>query len=117
MNNYNKKRKVTSLDCEVIFMPQNLSRTGIPNSYMIIMSKKEPDKPHQIRHYDHNGIVDLDIDCDDHNNDKEHYYPKHNGAHKHKWAPYREDQEELTDEEYEYYVLKYKELINATIKY
>ena len=95
----------------IIFMPKNGTDViGKPNSYKITMSKKDKTKPHSIRHFDSTGKVDIDIDCNDHGNSDKHNYPKHNGAHKHIWNPNRQDQEPLTDEEYEYYVLNYKKL-------
>ena len=100
-------------------MQTKLDRTYIPNKYCLKMSKKNKNEPHRLRHYDSDGDMDFDIDFNNHHNNKRHNFT-HDGAHKHyykyeiidgiKTLVDHSEGENLTEEEYEKYVLNYEEL-------
>ena len=125
MYNYNlKNMKQVLLYCGSFFMRKKLERRYTPNSYCLQMSKDNPNEPHRLRYYDSDGDMCLDIDFNDHHNNKKHPF-NHDGAHKHYYSYINNndgtktlmdhsDGMDLTDEEYKYYVLEYEKL-NPTI--
>lgn len=103
----NKDRAIFILTNHVKGLPVK----GEPNS--IQMRRDNNGNIDQIRYYGGDSYVLFDYDFDDHGFPHKHKYPKHNGAHKHKWGraedgfPTHGDHEELSDEEYELYIKPY----------
>lgn len=107
--------KASSNNDEALFMPFNhvkgLPIQGTPNS----QEKRYDNNGNidQIRCFGNDGYVLYDYDFDDHGYPNKHNYPKHNGAHKHKWGrtedgfPTHGDHEELSDEDYNTYIKPY----------
>lgn len=107
--------KASSNNDEALFMSFNhvkgLPIQGAPNS----QEKRYDNNGNidQIRCFGNDGYVLYDYDFDDHGFPHKHRYPKHNGAHKHKWGrtedglPTHGNHEELSDEEYITYIKPY----------